>query len=57
MAMPKKTTERNDFVIPKDITALFGYAPILKTENEEIYWNCMDRVAKCVKPQDIIEWL
>ena len=55
--MPKKTTKRNDFVIPNDIAALFGYAPILKTEDEEIYWNCMERVVKCVVPQDIIEWL
>jgi len=55
--MPKKTTKRNDFVIPNDIAALFGSAPILKTEDEEIYWNCMERVVKCVEPQDVIEWL
>jgi len=55
--MPKKTSKRNDFLIPKDIAALFGHAPTLKTEDEEIYWNCMERVVKCVEPQDIIEWL
>jgi hypothetical protein len=55
--MPKKTAKRKDFVIPNDIAALFGYAPILKTEDEEIYWKCMERVVKCVEPQDIIEWL
>jgi hypothetical protein len=53
--MPKKTTKRND--IPNDIRALFGYAPTLKTEDDEIYWKCMERVIKCVEPQDIIEWL
>src|SRR5262245_33774304 len=55
--MPKKTTERNDFGIPNDIAALFGYAPTLKTEDDETYWKCMEQVAKCVEPQDIIEWL
>jgi hypothetical protein len=55
--MPKKTTKRSDFVIPNDIAALFGYAPTLKTEDDEIYWNCMERVVKCVEPQDVIEWL
>ena len=55
--MPKKTTERNDFGIPNDIAALFGYAPILKTEDDETYWKYIGRVAKCVEPQDIIEWL
>jgi hypothetical protein len=55
--MPKKTSKRNEFLIPKDTAALFGYAPILKTEDDEIYWNCMKRMAKCVETQDIIEWL
>jgi len=55
--MPKKTTKRNDFLIPKDIAALFGHAPTLKTEDDEIYWNCMERFVKCVEPQDVIEWL
>jgi hypothetical protein len=54
--MPKKTTKRDDFLIPKDIAALFEYAPTLKTEDDEIYWNCMKRIAECVEPQDIIEW-
>ena len=53
-AMPKKT---NDFLIPKDIAALFGHASTLKTEDDEIYWNCMKRIAECVEPQDVIEWL
>jgi hypothetical protein len=56
-AMPKKTIKGNDFLIPKDIAALFGYAPTLKTEDDEIYWNCMERFVKCVEPQDVIEWL
>jgi hypothetical protein len=56
-AMPKKTTKGNDFLIPKDIAALFGYAPTLKTEDDEIYWKCMERVVKCVEPRDTIEWL
>src|SRR5438034_8632115 len=34
--MPKKTP--NGFLIPKDIAALFGHAPTLKTENDEIYF-------------------
>jgi hypothetical protein len=55
--MPKKTSKRNDFLIPNDIAALFGYAPTLKTEDDEIYWNCMERFVKCVEPQDVIEWL
>jgi hypothetical protein len=55
--MPKKTTKRNDFVIPNDIAALFGSAPILKSEDDAIYWNCMQRFVECVEPQDIIEWL
>ena len=55
--MPKKTAERNDFGIPNDIAALFGYAPTLKTEDDETYWKCMERVIKCVEPQDVIEWL
>src|SRR5262245_29705237 len=55
--MPKKTTKGNDFLIPKDIAALFAYAPTLKTEDDEIYWNCMERFVKYVEPQDIIEWL
>jgi len=55
--MPKKTTKRDDYLIPKDIAALFGYAPTLKTEDDEIYWNCMKRIAECVEPQDGIEWL
>ena len=55
--MPKKTSQRNDFLIPKDIAALFGRAPTLKTEDDEIYWNCMERFVKCVEPQDVIEWL
>src|SRR5437667_8695140 len=55
-AMPKKTSKRNDFLIPKDIAALFGHAPTLKTEDDEIYWNCMERFVKCVEPQDVIEW-
>jgi hypothetical protein len=56
-AMPKKTSKRNDFLIPKDIAALFGHAPTLKTEDDEIYWNCMERFVKCVEPQHVIEWL
>jgi hypothetical protein len=55
--MPKKSTKRNDFLIPNDIAALFGYAPTLKTEDDEIYWNCVERFVKCVEPQDVIEWL
>src|SRR5215475_6717231 len=54
--MPKEST-RNDFGIPNDIAALFGYAPTLKTEDDETYWKFMERVIKCVEPQDIIEWL
>src|SRR5262249_36189810 len=56
-AMPKKTTKRNDFLIPKDIAALFGHAPTLKTEDDEIYLNFMERIVKCVEPQDVIDWL
>jgi hypothetical protein len=53
--MPKKTP--NGFLIPKDIAALFGHAPTLKTEDDEIHWNCMERFVRCVEPQDVIEWL
>ena len=35
--MAKKITTRNGFLIPKDIAALFGQAPTLKTEDDEIY--------------------
>jgi hypothetical protein len=55
--MAKKTSKRNDFLIPKDIAALFGHAPTLKTEDDEIYWNGMERFVQCVEPQDVIEWL
>ena len=54
--MPKKTRKPHDFLIPNDIAALFGYAPTLKTEDDETYWKCMERVIKCVEPEDIIEW-
>jgi hypothetical protein len=55
--MPKRTTKRNDSLIPSGIAALFGHAPTLKTEDDEIYWNCMERFVKCIEPQDVIDWL
>jgi hypothetical protein len=55
--MPKRTTKRNDSFIPSGIAALFGHAPTLKTEDDEIYWNCMERFVKCIEPQDVIDWL
>jgi hypothetical protein len=55
--MLKRPTKRNDSLIPSDIADLFGSPPILKTEDDEIYWKCMEQFIKCVKPQDVIEWL
>jgi hypothetical protein len=58
--MSKKKIKRvrhDDFSIPDYIGSLFGYAPTLKTEDNEIYWNCMEQFIKCVEPKDIIEWL
>jgi hypothetical protein len=55
--MQKKRTKCNNFSIPNYISALFRHAPTLKTEDDEIYWNFMARFAKCVEPQDVIEWL
>jgi hypothetical protein len=48
---------KKDFPIPDYIRSLFGYAPVLKTEDEKIYWNCMQQFINCVEPQDVIEWL
>jgi len=45
----------NDF-LPKDIAALFGPPPTLKSEGDELYWNWMERFVKCMVPQDVIEW-
>jgi hypothetical protein len=47
----------DDFRIPDYVRHLFGDPPILKTEDEGLYYSCMQQAANSVKPIDIIEWL
>ena len=43
--------------IPADLQPLFDDPPVLSTENSSQYRTLLDQIAKCVKPQDVIEWL
>jgi hypothetical protein len=43
--------------MPKDILALLGLPPVLKTENLKLYWQLFDKLVALTKPADILEWL
>ena len=43
--------------IPPDIQALFGDPPLLSTEDPDLYWGMLDRLAESVAPRSTIEWL
>jgi hypothetical protein len=53
----KKTRADGTVLIPAEVRALFGDPPILSTEDAKLYWSMLGQFAKCVEPQDIIEWL
>jgi hypothetical protein len=43
--------------IPAELQPLFDDPPVLSTENSSQYRSLLDQIAKCVKPNDVIEWL
>jgi hypothetical protein len=43
--------------IPADIEEMWGAPPLLSSEDPEIYRKYLLRVARAVRPADIIEWL
>jgi hypothetical protein len=57
MVERRRRRSLNDFPVPDYIRSLFGYALVLKTEDDQLYWNCMQQFINCVEPQDVIEWL
>jgi hypothetical protein len=61
----KKTRTRTPNSVVKDhaqsfpecLGQLFGNAPTLKSEDRKVYWDFMNEVIRCIKPEDMIEWL
>jgi hypothetical protein len=59
----KKRSTRNSAVkgrarfLPDCLGELFGCAPTLKTEDNKVYWNFLNEVVRCIKPESMIEWL
>jgi hypothetical protein len=59
----KKRNPRNSAVkdharfLPDCLGELFGHAPALKSENNKVYWDFMNEVVRCIKPENMIEWL
>lgn len=43
--------------LPDCLRELFGHAPTLKTESNKVYWDFLNEVVRCIKPEDMIEWL
>jgi hypothetical protein len=43
--------------IPADILSLFGTPPLLSTEDPKNYWDFFSRLAKVIKPKNVIEWV
>ena len=59
----KKTSTRSSAVkgharfLQDGLGELFGCAPTLKTEDKKVYWDFLNEVVRCIKPEDMIEWL
>jgi hypothetical protein len=43
--------------IPADILSVFGNPPLLSTEDPQIYWGLLSRVAQDIGPKHAIEWI
>jgi hypothetical protein len=43
--------------IPAEILSIFGDAPLLKTENRDVYVDLLGRVAQDIGPKHTLEWL
>jgi hypothetical protein len=43
--------------LPDCLGELFGHPPTLKTEDNKVYWDFLNEVGRCIKPEDVIEWL
>jgi len=42
--------------IPDEVLALFGDPPLLRGEDDSLYYKLMERFTKLVGPKDMIEW-
>jgi hypothetical protein len=43
--------------IPRDILSVFGDAPVLSTENADIYSDLLRQFTQVIKPKNMIEWM
>jgi hypothetical protein len=42
--------------IPDEVLDLFGDPPLLRGEDDSVYYTLMERFTKLVEPRDMIEW-
>ena len=45
-----------EFLIPSQVQTLFGEAPLLRGEDDSIYYTMMQHFARLVQPKDMLEW-
>jgi hypothetical protein len=44
------------FLVPPDVLALFGEPPLLRGEDDRVYYTLMEEFIRLVEPKDVIEW-
>ena len=56
--MPAKSATNSGMsaLVPTEVQALFGDPPLLRCEDDGLYYTLMDHFTKLVEPTDIIEW-
>jgi hypothetical protein len=58
-SMPAKSATNSGALLsvqPKEVQALFGDPPLLRSEDIGLYNELMGQFAKIVEPKDMIEW-
>ena len=53
---PSMSEKSLSLVPPVEVQALFGDPPLLRGEDNGLYYTLMDHFTKLVEPKDIIEW-
>jgi hypothetical protein len=56
MSAKSATISRMSSLVPAEVQALFGDPPLLRGEDDALYYTLMDHFTKLVEPMDIIEW-
>jgi hypothetical protein len=56
MSVKSATNSGISSLVPAEVHALFGDPPLLRGEDDGLYYTLMDHFTKLVEPTNMIEW-